>query len=364
MSASRIDHPRIRVLVVDDSAFMRTALSRMIEGEPDLEVVAAAGCGSCALEKIAAFDPDVVTLDVSMPGLDGLATLRCIMNQFPRPVLMVSAATEKDAEISFAALSSGAFDYVPKQMSASSLDIMHIRSNLVAKIRAAGQSRNQHFGSRNLSPKAPPSAGATLHPTLSVAPEIVAIGVSTGGPRALEQILPRFPKNFSLPILIVQHMPEGFTGSFAQRLDKLCSIRVHEAIDCESIQCGVAYIAPAGMHMEVCRKLPSGKTSISLHRRPENSPHIPSIDILMKSVAEIFKSRSIGVIMTGMGSDGAEGISAIYRQGGLTVGQDEATCAVYGMPRVCAHLGVLSRVVPLHAIPVQIIQATRRRRDA
>lgn len=363
MSASRIDHPRIRVLVVDDSAFMRTALSRMIESEPDLEVVAAAGCGTCALEKIATLDPDVVTLDVSMPGLDGLATLRCIMNQFPRPVLMVSAATEKDAEITIASLSSGAFDYVPKQMNACSLDIMHIRSNLIAKIRAAGQARNRHLGSRTLA-QAPHSADTASARVPSIAPEIVAIGVSTGGPRALEQILPRFPANFPLPILIVQHMPEGFTGPFAQRLDKLCSIRVREAVDRESIEGGIAYIAPAGMHMRVRRKPASGTTSVSLSRRAENATHIPSIDVLMKSVAETFKSRSIGVIMTGMGCDGAEGMSAIHRQGGFTVGQDEATCAVYGMPRVCADLGVLSRVVPLYAIPAQIIQAARRRRHA
>jgi two-component system chemotaxis response regulator CheB len=363
MSCS-LNSPTVRVLVVDDSAFMRTALTRMIESEPDIEVVAAASCGSCALEKIAALDPDVVTLDVSMPGLDGLATLHCIMSQFPRPVLMVSAAAEKDAETTLAALSAGAFDYVPKQMSASSLDIMHIRSDLIAKIRAAGDARKRYLNSDVLSRKASKSQRTLQDQYLNLAPEVVAMGVSTGGPGALEQILPRFPKDFSLPILVVQHMPKGFTAPLAQRLDKLCSISVREAIHGAAIEGGVAYIAPAGTHMRVCRNLPTGKTILSLDRRAEHALHTPSIDVLMKSVAETFKSRSIGVIMTGMGSDGAEGMSAIFRQGGLTIGQDEASCAIYGMPRVCANLGVLSRVVPLSAIPMQIMQATRRHRHA
>jgi len=355
---------QIRVLIVDDSAFMRTAISRMIASDLDLEVVGTACCASDAFEKIASLDPDVVTLDVAMPGLDGVSTLRCIMQQFPRPVIMVSAATERDAQITFDALSAGAFDYVPKQMSPTSLDITHIRADLIAKIRAAAQSRHVLTRPTTRVRKPPQSDALESQPSASPIPAVVAIGVSTGGPKALEQVLPRFPRDFPVPILIVQHMPLGFTGPFAQRLDSLCAIAVNEAAQRELIQPGVAYIAPAGLHMCIVPRVSDSKPVIALGRYPEDAMHIPSVDVLMKSVAETYKNRALGVIMTGMGSDGADGMSAIYRYGGLTIGQDEATCAVYGMPRVCAELGILSRVVPLSEIPKQILQATLRRKRA
>jgi two-component system, chemotaxis family, protein-glutamate methylesterase/glutaminase len=363
MSVNLEVQPRIRVLIVDDSAFMRTALARMIDCEPDLQVVATARCASDAFEKITALDPDVITLDVAMPGLDGLGTLRCIMEQFPRPVIMVSAVTEKDAQITFDALSAGAFDYIPKHMSSTSLDITHIRADLMAKIRAAAHSHISH-AAPTCSRRPPESAALDTHPSLSAIPAVVAIGVSTGGPKALEQILPRFPRDFPVPILIVQHMPIGFTGPFAQRLDHLSSISVHEAAQRELIRPGIAYIAPGGLHMCIAPRVSDSKPVITLGHHPEDAMHTPSVDVLMKSVADVFKNRALGVIMTGMGSDGAEGMSAIYRQGGLTLGQDEATCAVYGMPRVCAELGVLTRVVSLSEIPSQILQATRQRRRA
>lgn len=363
MSIALDSRPQTRVLIVDDSAFMRTALARMIASESDLEAVATASCASDAFEKIAALDPDVVTLDVDMPGLDGLATLRCIMRQFPRPVIMVSAATEKDADATFAALSAGAFDYVPKQLSPTSLEISHIRADLIAKIRAAAQSRRRRPPAPH-SRKPPKSASVDPFASLSTNPAVVAVGVSTGGPKALEEILPRFPRDLSVPILIVQHMPAGFTRPFAQRLDSLCAISVHEATQSELIQPGVAYIAPAGLHMRVAPRLSDSRPTIVLNPYPQDSLHIPSVDALMKSVADVFKNRALGVIMTGMGSDGAEGMSAIYRQGGFTIGQHESSCAVYGMPRVCAELGVLHRVVPLSEIPAQILHATRRRRPA
>jgi len=351
---------QVRVLVVDDSAFMRGALARMISSEPDLQVAATACCAPDALEKIASLDPDVVTLDVAMPGLDGLGTLRRIMEQFPRPVIMVSAATEKDAETTFSALSAGAFDYVPKQLSATSLDIVHIRSDLISKIRAAAQLRRSHSGDTQTS--RPLQKGVPTDETLSSAPRVVAIGVSTGGPKALEQILPRLPMHLPIPILIVQHMPPGFTAPFAERLNKLCAIDVREATHREPLTPGVAYVAPAGTHMRVARRMSDSSPIITLSREPADAIHVPSVDVLMKTVAAIFKNRSMGIIMTGMGSDGSEGIAAIFRQGGLTIGQDEASCAVFGMPRVCAELGVLSRMVSLSQIPTQILHATRRHR--
>ncbi len=355
-------NPPIRVLVVDDSAFMRAALSRMLAAEHGMEVVATVSSGAQALEKIAAIDPDVVTLDVEMPGLDGLQTLRQIMTRFPRPVIMVSAVTEAGAGQTFDALAAGAFDYVPKQMSASSLDILHIRPDLVAKIHAAARSHKPH--SSNVPAKKPPqSQSATVGAASAKVPAIVAIGASTGGPTALEQILPRFPKDFPLPILLVQHMPAGFTAAFAKRLNNLCALSVREATHREVIEPGVVYLAPAGRHMRV-EPMSESRTIVTLDPQPQDSLHIPSVNVMMSSVAAVFKKTALAVILTGMGSDGAEGVQAIYRQGGLTIGQDEATCTVYGMPRACAELGVLTRVLPLLNIPAEILQATRSRKRA
>ena len=265
MTEVAANRPPIRVLVVDDSAFMRTALSRMIASESGFEVVATACTGLDALDKIASLDPDVVTLDVEMPGLDGLQTLRCIMRQFPRPVIMVSATTEKDAGNTFDALAAGAFDYVPKQLSSTSLDILHIRPDLIAKLRAAAQSRKSHRGDF-LSKKPPrPARSETLTPAFPSVPAIVALGTSTGGPRALQEILPLFPPDLAVPILIVQHMPPGFTAPFAQRLNALCSVTVREATHGECPQPGVAYIAPAGLHMRVERQADSRAIISSRH---------------------------------------------------------------------------------------------------
>lgn len=356
-------HP-VRILVVDDSAFMRTALARMIASEAGFEVVATASSGAEALERISSHDPDVVTLDVQMPGLDGLATLRRIMQQFPRPVIMVSAVTERDAEITFNALSAGAFDYVPKQLSNSSLEIVHIRADLIAKIRAAAAARWHRVAAPGCRKPAQSVGYKRTDAPSPITPAIVAIGVSTGGPKALQEILPRFPRDFPVPILIVQHMPGGFTRPFAQRLDSLCAITVREASARELIQPATAYIAPAGLHLRVERRVSDSRPMISLDPQPDDALHIPSVNVLMESVADFYGNRALGVIMTGMGSDGAEGMKAIHGAGGLTIGQDEATCTVYGMPRVCAELGILARIAPLSEIPTHILQATRRRKPA
>jgi two-component system chemotaxis response regulator CheB len=334
----------------------------MIASEPDFFVVGAARDGAEALEKIATLNPDVVTLDVEMPGLGGLETLRCIMMRSPRPVIMVSAVTEKDTEITFNALGAGAFDYVPKQLSAASLDILHIRKDLIAKIKAAGQSRREH-AEPGLHRRPPESMPMPALETVIPVPLIVAIGISTGGPKALQDILPLLPQDLSVPIVIVQHMPPGFTAPFAQRLDGLCAISVREASHFEPIRPGVVYIAPAGIHITIERS-PESRGIISLSPEPSKSLHIPSVDILMTSVASAFRSLAMGIIMTGMGSDGAEGMKAIHRHGGFTVGQDEATSAVYGMPRACAELGILQRTVPLSEIPQQILRATRYHKHA
>lgn len=358
MSRNLETHSQIGVLIVDDSAFMRTALSRMIASDPDLYVLGTAGSGAEALEKIGPLNPDVITLDVEMPGLDGLETLRQIMAQFPRPVIMVSSVTARNTETTFNALSAGAFDYVPKHLSFASLDIVHIQEDLINKIKAAAHSRPARPASRK-----PPQAAAVERNSFAVTPAIVALGTSTGGPKALQEILPLLPRDLSVPILIVQHMPVGFTTPFASRLNALCQVPVREAVHQDAIQAGTVYIAPSGIHMTVERN-PDWRATICLSPHPENHLHIPSVDIMMQSVAAAYRSLAMGVIMTGMGSDGALGMKAIHREGGLTIGQDEFSCTVYGMPRACAELGVLNRVVPLSQIPQQIMMATQSRKRA
>jgi two-component system, chemotaxis family, protein-glutamate methylesterase/glutaminase len=351
---------RIKVLIVDDSAFMRMALARMVAHDPSLQVVGSAANGTEALQKIVTLDPDVVTLDVEMPGPDGLETLRCIMALLPRPVIMVSSVTLQQAEITFDALSAGAFDYVPKQLSPNSLDIRHIREELVAKIKGAAESwhsRNRLGLLRKPPHKAVPRARKVSHS----APAIVALGVSTGGPKALQEMLPTLPVDLPFPILIVQHMPVGFTAAFAKRLNSLCAVSVCEARQGDLVRPGVIYLAPTGFQMTVNRPSNS-RTVICLSIEPENQMYIPSVDVTMESVASAFHSQAMGIIMTGMGSDGAQGMKAIHQEGGLTVGQDEPSCAVYGMPRVCAEMGILNRVVPLSQIPYEILQATRFRK--
>lgn len=351
MSSGR-SNPEIKVLVADDSAFMRTALKRMIESDPSLEVVGTAQTGLEALEKVKSLQPDVVTLDIEMPGLNGLETLKRIMAESPRPVIMVSSLTQEGAETTFEALELGAFDYLPKQLSYASLDIVKIKDDLVAKIKAAQRSRLPGRRAQTTEPQ---------HATLAVSsfrgpiPVIVALGTSTGGPKALQEMLPALPKELPVGILIVQHMPPGFTGPFARRLNNLCQVTVLEADEGMVVQPAHVYIAPAGRHMTVRRRGPETVLHVSL--TPANTLHTPSVDVMMLSVAETFRSLAMGVIMTGMGADGALGMEAIFREGGLTVGQDEPTCAVYGMPRSCAEMGVLRQVVPLMQIPQQIISA-------
>lgn len=349
----------MRILIAEDDEALARFVRQGLEGEhysvdvfPDGEQARAA-----ATE----IEYDVVILDLNLPKLDGVSVLRHIRAKKPSlPVLVLTQRTRVEDRVQ--CLDTGADDYVPKNLSSTSLDILHIRSDLIAKIRAAAQSRKPRPVDV-LARKPPRSQPENQSREGLTTPVIVALGTSTGGPKALQEILPLFPRDLPVPILIVQHMPPGFTAPFAQRLNTLCSLTVREATHGETLLPGVAYIAPSGLHMSV-ERLSDSHSIVRLDPHPEDCLHIPSVDVLMKSVAEAFKNLALGVIMTGMGSDGAAGMQSIHRQGGLTIGQDEATCTVYGMPRACAELGVLARIVPLSQIPAQILHATRYRRLA
>lgn len=355
-----------RVLVVDDEAGMRAALeAHFLRRQWHVDTAANAGE---AIEKFRHGLHPLVVTDIRMPGPagmpgspseDGLSVMRQVRALAPHTavILLTAFASVPDA---VNAIKGGACDYVPKQLSSTSLNILHIREDLIRKIKAAGESRHS-MRYLELSRKAPRAVELPARRGSHAPPAIIAIGISTGGPKALQEVLPALPGDLSAPIVVVQHMPPGFTEPFARRLNTLCPAAVREAAHGESAKPGVIYIAPAGCHTTIERSTNS-RIAICLSDKPENQLHVPSADVMMQSVASAFGSLAMGIIMTGMGSDGAQGMSAIHQQGGLTVGQDELTSTVYGMPRVCAEMGILDRIVPLSQIPYEIMQATNYRK--
>jgi len=343
---------KIRVLVVDDSAFMRKALERMLSSDPMIKVVDTASDGIEGYDKTMALRPDVVTLDVRMPGMDGLTALGRIMADCPTPVLMLSSLTSEGGEVTLRALDMGAVDFIDKSSARSAMDILSIAGELIMKVKAVAgvdvskMVRMEDVGREPVTPL--PSV-----PMAKGRFDAVSIGTSTGGPPALQLILSSVPSDFPVPILVVQHMPLGFTSSLAKRLDGLSNLEVSEAGDGDLALPGRCLIAPSGLHMS----LDDG--SQGLHVRLSSSPdgllHRPSVDVMMESVAKVLGRRSVGVILTGMGSDGAKGIRAIHDAGGRTMAQDESTCVVYGMPKVAVELGGVDRSLPLERIPSAII---------
>ncbi len=333
---------RIRVLIVDDSPFVRKALLRIFESEPSIEVAGVARNGREGVEKAVSLKPDVVTLDVMMPVLDGIETLKILMERCPVPVLVLSQFTHEGAELTLKALQLGAMDFVDKS-SKGLMDFLALATEIVSKVKAIAHNKPKaiEYDSRVLSGYV--SRGIV---------DVVAIGASTGGPPALGMILQKFPRDISFGLLIVQHMPKGFTATLAQRFDSICSIRVREAEDRDRIEPGLALIAPSGLHMKV-RK---GGGSVALDLEPLNLIHRPSVDVLFHSVAETYGNRSIGVILTGMGSDGAKGMKAIKERGSLTLAQDEATSVIFGMPRVAINSGAAEKVVPLTEMAEEIMK--------
>lgn len=334
---------RITVLVVDDSPVIRQVLSKLLLKDPLIREVHTAPSGKLALRKILRLDPDVVTLDVEMPVLDGLETLQAIMETSPRPVIMVSAVTHEGAEKTLKALELGAVDFIPKPGGLLSRDVAAIGDELREKIKAVARLREKWANESRPGHKAP--ALPTPHqvtrrvhlPRGGSVPEIVAIGASTGGTDAIREVLSHLPADFPIGTVMVQHMPPGFTRSFADRLNDLCALEVKEAANRDMLLPGRALLAPGDCHM-VVRRGEHGDY-VELQRTPEVSGHRPSVDVLFDSVAELYGPRSIGVLLTGMGRDGASGMRTLHETGATTLAQDEETCVVFGMPKAAINDG-------------------------
>ena len=341
---------QIKVLVVDDSFFMRKLISDMLSSDPDIEIVDTAKDGVEAVNKAAKLRPNVVIMDVELPKMDGLTALCHIMSKNPMPVVMLTAMDKIEADLAVKSFEYGAVDFVSKPSKPISLDIGEVRGELISKIKTAAEVdvAKMEFG----------AVKKVLIEKMFVPPptkkEVLIIGGSTGGPHALSEILPKLHRNFPLAVLIVQHMPEGFTKPFAERLSWQGSIELKEAEDGDPVKPGLALLAPAGQHMVVKRE--DEKVVVRLNRGPLVNSMRPSIDVLMKSVAAIYGDRVIGVLLSGMGKDGAEGMKAIKDRGGRTIVQDEATSVIFGMQKAAMELRCVDSVVPLSGIATRIME--------
>lgn len=339
----------IRVLVVDDSAFMRKAISMMLDGDPEIEVLDTARDGLEAIEKVARLNPDVVTMDVEMPRMDGITALKQIMKDHPRPVLMISSLTKEGAQATIEALQAGAVDFIPKQNSYVSLEITKIREDLTAKIKSIARSRSRLIRRPLASAAQPTIATSVASPPLRFGQSrVICIGVSTGGPFALQKVIPNLPGNLPVPVLIVQHMPPHFTRSLAERLNALSPLRVVEAEEGMTVQAGTVYIAPGGRHMT----FRPGGAGATIHTplEPSASLHRPSVDVMFRSAVEVYGGRILACVMTGMGKDGLEGAREIKARGGQIIAQDEDSSVVYGMPKAIVDNGLAAGAYPLESI--------------
>lgn len=352
-------HPPLRVLVVDDSAFMRSMIGKMLRENGQFEVVGYAADGAEAIEKVEQLKPEVVTMDVEMPRMNGIEAVDTIMQRTPTPIVMLSSVTLRGAAVTIEALSKGAIDFVPKP-SGGTGELAAVQRELTDKLqRAARLNKFRLAAARVPAAAAPSAAPAPTPPPKQPAPStrrlsrrVVAIGTSTGGPAALTQLVPQLPADIPAGVLIVQHMPPGFTKALADRLDGLSPIVVREAAAGDAVEDGVALIAPGDFHMVVDR---SGK--VALTKDPPVHSVRPAADLLLSSAADTYGRSTVGVVLTGMGHDGAAGATAIKQAGGRVLVQNEATSVVYGMAASVVRAGSADAVLPLTQIAESIIRA-------
>lgn len=353
---SSMSGQKTRILIVDDSSFMRMAIRGILVKEPNIEIVGTACDGVEGVEKALALKPDLITMDIEMPRMDGISALKQIMAKAPTRVIMVSTLTNEGAKATFEALDAGAVDYIPKNITDSNEAQSLFRNELLKKVREATRTR---FFRPSGMPSAP--VRQVLAPSRPSSSKIhskkinyVGIGASTGGPVALQEVISRIPMNFPYGIVVAIHMPKAFTGPYADRLNAKCSITVKEAVDGEQIKPGTILIAPGGMHSLVQR----GGGGLTLKvQPPANYPqyvYIPSVDLLIGSMADACGGSMLGVVLTGMGNDGFKGMQQLKQKGGVTIVQDEATSTIYGMPKACVDGGVADEVLPLGQIGFEI----------
>ena len=338
----------IRVLVVDDSAFARKVVREMLSRSPYIEVVGAARDGLEALEMVEQLQPDVVTCDLMMPQLDGLGFIRQQLARKPVPILVLSVASE-EAELVLQSLDAGAVDFIQKPTALATNDLFRIREELIEKVKAAAVAP-----AARLSPLRAVKPQAPLTKKTSARFDAIVIAVSTGGPQALRVLLPRFSADFPVPIAIVLHMPVGFTALYAAKLNEMCSLQIKEAAEGDEMRPGLGLLALAGRHL-ILRRENTGGVIAHLGIQPVDSLHRPSADVLFQSAAEAYRDRVLGVIMTGMGSDGKEGAAWIKSQGGTVLTEAEESCVIYGMPRSVVEAGLSDAAVPLENLAQAIL---------
>jgi two-component system chemotaxis response regulator CheB len=346
---------KIRVLTVDDSALMRQVLASLLSKDPGIEVIGSAPDPFIAREKIKALNPDVITLDVEMPKMDGLTFLEKLMRGRPMPVVMVSSLTEAGCETTLRALELGAVDFITKPKIDLRAGMEEIAQDLIEKVKAAAQAKVKGKGVEgggNAEPLTSRPAPLVSSAMIKTTDTIIAVGSSTGGTEAVKDVLIALPPN-TPPILITQHMPERFTKTWADRMNSLCRISVKEAEDGDSVLPGHALVAPGGYHMTLVRS--GARYSVRISQDPPVNRHRPSVDVLFDSVAQYAGSNTIGVILTGMGGDGAKGMLGMKRAGAYTIAQDEASCVVFGMPKEAIKLGGVDKILPLSEIPAAIV---------
>lgn len=350
---------KIRIVVVDDSAYSRRSIIKMLEGLPDVEVVGYAINGEEGIHKVATLKPDLVTLDLEMPKMDGFTLLRILTSRFSMPVIVISALSGADKV--FKALELGALDFIAKPSSSASPDIMQIRENLHEKVLQVVNLKPGRLGmfhaheavlaaGKEVPARQAPQAQLPQH---DLTFDVVAIGASTGGPPALQSILAEFDRPYPFAVVVSQHMPVGFTRAFADRLNRLSHFTVKEAQDGDPVLPGHALIAPGGMNMIFENR--AGKVVAKLSTPTQADRYVPSVDVMLESCASVYGNRVMAVILTGMGNDGSKGVRAVKQQGGYVVAESEETAVVYGMPREAAATGVVDRIVPLQNVARSIL---------
>lgn len=353
---------KIGVLVVDDSALMRKYIKQIINEEPDMTVLDTARDGQEAVEKAISLKPQVITMDINMPRMDGITALQYIMAQVPCPVVMLSSLTQKGALATFEALELGAVDFISKPDGTVSQEIFKIKEEIKAKVRAAAKSRRlAKFRSERKKVVRKEKSAPVKTSTVPVNIErVVIIGVSTGGPRTLMDILPLLPPDFPAPVVVVQHMPAGFTAPFAQRLNQYCQLRVKEAANGDVLEQGVIYVARGGYHLKASRFQVDKGVKLFLSREPKDLLFMPSVNVTMESFCKILgPERLVAVLLTGLGDDGADMMVQIHRGGGVTIAESEETAVVWGMPREAYLRGGVQHLVPSYQVAGCIVEALK-----